>query len=139
VDNSTSVPNFICAPAKGQFCKPCLIILDKLNLIFITLQWDSQCMKFFAGNILKELKIMGPHNLTSLNKINLKLKQLMCIPLYAANSITFLPDRLEEHLMLQTHPWEELITKNQPQYGPHVSVMTDRKAAAKNVHQGLKP
>lgn len=70
MDNSTAVTNFICAPAKGQFYKPCFIITDDLNLIFITLQWDSQCMKFFAGNILKELKIMGPHNLSSLNKKN---------------------------------------------------------------------
>jgi hypothetical protein len=91
MDNSTVVPNFMCAPAKGHLCKPCPIILDELNLIFITLKWHSQCKKFFAGNILKELKIMGPHNLSNLNKKNLKLEQLMCIPLYAANTITFLP------------------------------------------------
>jgi len=41
--------------------------------------------------------------------------------------------------MLQPHPRAALITKNQLQYGPHVSVMTDGKAAAKNVSQGLKP
>jgi hypothetical protein len=64
----------------------------KIYLIFITLKWHSQCMKFFARNILKELKIMGPHNLSNLNKKNLQLEQLMCIPLYAANLITFLPD-----------------------------------------------
>ena len=68
VENSTIVPNFMCAPAKGHLCKPCPIILDELNPAFITLQWHSQCINFFAGNILKELKIMGPHNLSNLNK-----------------------------------------------------------------------
>jgi len=63
----------------------------------------------------------------------------MCIPLYAANIITFLPDWKEEHFVLQTHPRAALITKNQFQYGPHVSVMADGKAAAKKVSQGLKP
>jgi len=53
-------------------------------------------MKFFAGNILVELIIMGPHNLSNWNpkkkKKKLKLEQLMCIPLYAANIITIVPD-----------------------------------------------
>jgi len=69
-----------------------LIILDELNLIFYNTKMALPAYKFFAGNILKELKLMGPHNLSNLNKKNLKLEQLMCIPLYDANIITFWPD-----------------------------------------------
>jgi hypothetical protein len=46
---------------------------------------------------------------------------------------------MEEHFALQTHSRGALITKNQPQYGSHVCVMTDGKAAAKNKSQELKP
>jgi hypothetical protein len=46
---------------------------------------------------------------------------------------------MEEYLVLQTQPRKALITKNQPQYGLNLPVITDGKAAAKNVSQGIKP
>jgi len=113
VENSTIVPNFMCAPAKGHLCKPCPIILDELNPAFITLQWHSQCINFFAGNILKELKIMGPHNLSNLNK----KKKTQTGAAYVYSTICckhhyIFSDWMKENFMLQTHPRAALVTKN---------------------------